>query len=51
MHPARYDIGVRCFLKYDKVVKTIVRWLRTVAKIYVYVVNLFKVEFEAMIVM
>ena len=51
MRSSLYDIGVRCFLKDDEVVKTIFKWLRMIAKVYIYAENLFEVEFKVMIAM
>ena len=51
MHPCRKYVGFRFFLKYSKVVKTIVRWLRTFVKMCTYVLILFYVDFKAMIAM
>ena len=37
------------FLKHYKVVKTMIKWLRAFAKVYIYIVILFKVECKTMI--
>ena len=39
------------FLKNDKILRTIIRWIQTFAKVCIYVVIMFDFEYKAMIAM
>lgn len=51
LHPSQYDIVIRFSLKQGEVVKTVVMWLWTFAKVCRHVIVLFYVEFKTMIAM